>query len=37
MTDHYRPLSAPETMDWLNGYAWFPGAVETDHGVMVPA
>jgi hypothetical protein len=33
---HYRELSADEAEQWANGWATFPLAVETDHGVLVP-
>jgi hypothetical protein len=33
---HYRELNADEAEQWANGWATFPLAVETDHGVLVP-
>lgn len=36
-TANLRPATATETYEYLNGYRAIEGAVETEHGVMVPA
>lgn len=32
----YRPATETETDEWLNGWAMHPGAIETEHGLMIP-